>query len=272
MMDNNSLVVFEKINPVALFTEEEVLCDFIAQIRKKAFESSPGIETVEARKKTASLAYQVSRSKTLIDDAGKTLVADWKAKAKKVDQSRKAIRDAMDEIRDEIRKPLTDYENAEKEIMARDRAIEEYNQDLDDAIAEHGLWLRQKDVEKREAKLVREEAERIAEENRLLAEKEKKELEERLQREAAEKAKREGEQQIKEEAALKAQAVKEAQEEAEVERLAQEKKIAGNKTHQKKINNIAMKAFVENGISENIAKAVLKLIILGEIPNVKVNY
>lgn len=63
-----------------------------------------------SREECASIAYKVSRSKTAVDDFGKDLVADAKAKIKVVDNKRKKWRESCDDLRDEIRKPLDEYE------------------------------------------------------------------------------------------------------------------------------------------------------------------
>lgn len=76
------------------------------------------LETVGGRKKTASLAAKVSKVKTKMDAIGKELVSDWKSQAKIVDANRKKLRDACDELRDEARKPLTDWEAEEAEKVA----------------------------------------------------------------------------------------------------------------------------------------------------------
>lgn len=82
------------------------------------------ISTATGRKAVASLAYKVARSKTALDEMGKTLAADWKAKANAIDAERRTIRDRLDALGDEVRKPLTDWENAEKDrVEAHEAAL-----------------------------------------------------------------------------------------------------------------------------------------------------
>jgi colicin import membrane protein len=101
------------INPEVTFAAggaEEV----IAQIEEDARgEASTDLATATARGAIAALAYRVARTKTALDDMGKDHVADLKKRAKEVDIERKAIRDRLDALRDTLRKPLTDWENAE---------------------------------------------------------------------------------------------------------------------------------------------------------------
>lgn len=65
-----------------------------------------------------SLAAAIPRRKTQLDNWGKELVEPLKAQAKKVDAVRKLIREELDSLRDDVRKPLTEWENAEKERIA----------------------------------------------------------------------------------------------------------------------------------------------------------
>ena len=89
----------------------------ISQIVDRIKQLSTGIEcdltTVTGRKKIASSANKVARSKTFLDNAGKQLVSTWKDQAKVVDAERKKMRDSLDALKEEIRRPLTEWENAE---------------------------------------------------------------------------------------------------------------------------------------------------------------
>lgn len=85
--------------------------DALAETQKTPVDLS----TDKSRKEIASRAYAISKMKTEAEEVGKQLVSGWKQKAKVVDASRATIRTRLDEIRDTIRKPLTDWENAEEE-------------------------------------------------------------------------------------------------------------------------------------------------------------
>jgi hypothetical protein len=86
----------------------------ISHIRAEVAKHTPDISTERGRKEIASLARKVASSKTRIDEYGKEYVASIKVKTVVVDAERKRSRDELDKIRDEVRKPLTDWENAEK--------------------------------------------------------------------------------------------------------------------------------------------------------------
>lgn len=117
------LIPIEKINAVEVFTGE-ALDDLLAKIEAEARRHTFDIGTPGGRKDCASLAYKVARSKTAIDDAGKGLVEEWKKQSKVVDYARKKARDRLDALRDEVRKPLTDWEAEEKRVADEAAAAE----------------------------------------------------------------------------------------------------------------------------------------------------
>ncbi len=187
---SEALIPLESVNAVEVFTGGG-LDDLLARIRAEAVTLVPNVKTVAGRKEIASIAYKVSRSKTAIDDAGKALVADLKKQTGDIDSARKKARDTLDALRDEVRKPLTDWE-AEQERIERERVeAEERARAEAEAARLADIARREEEIRAREeAVRVAEEAERqrVAAEN---AERERVQREARLQAEAAENAKRE---------------------------------------------------------------------------------
>ena len=91
----------------------------IERIEIEVRSHAPDLTSKKGRDAIASLAHKVSKSKTALDAAGKSLTENQKAEIKQVDGARKKIRDRLDALRDEARKPLTDWEAAEAEKAAR---------------------------------------------------------------------------------------------------------------------------------------------------------
>jgi len=79
----------------------------------------PDLSTDKGRKAIASMARKVASSKTAFDAHGKELKEQYTVITSKIDADRKLFRDQCDALRDEIRKPLTDWENAEKDRVAK---------------------------------------------------------------------------------------------------------------------------------------------------------
>lgn len=207
---SNELVVIEPKNVLTLFTETDQLEEIIKQVEMEVATFEHDLSNDARRKKTASLARKVASTKTYLDGLGKDLVADWKAKSKAVDANRKMMRDRLDELRDQARKPLTDWEEEQKRIEEENRLAEEAEKLRQQVEADHeiALLLNEKfDRELEEKRKAEEEAERqrkeaeenariererqIAEEARIKAEQEAKEREERLERERQEAIQRE---------------------------------------------------------------------------------
>ena len=75
------------------------------------------------RKAVASMAYKVGRSKTAIDAEGKKLKEQYTVFTKAIDADRKSAREQLEAEQERIRKPLDDWEDAEKERVAKHEAF-----------------------------------------------------------------------------------------------------------------------------------------------------
>ena len=133
----------EKAAYMAAFSQAGGLQSIIDQITQQAYEQAKGLDasTAANRKKLASIAYSVAQAKTGIDGEGKDLVSAAKAKIKVVDDNRKAVRDKLDTLRDTIRQPVTDYEQAEQERLAAIQAVLDQLDTLASANDSDGLRL-----------------------------------------------------------------------------------------------------------------------------------
>jgi hypothetical protein len=87
----------------------------LVAIEVEARSHVPDIRTKKSRDAIASIAAKVARSKTYLDGLGKDYVTVLKDLPKQVDAERKRMRDRMDAVKDEVRKPLTDWEAKEAE-------------------------------------------------------------------------------------------------------------------------------------------------------------
>lgn len=216
----------------AAFINDEFIEGLIKDIREKASSVVGDLNTAKGRRAYISMAANVRSTKTAIDEAGKKLVAEMKKRPALVDASRKKVRDSLDELAVEIRKPVTDWEaeQKEKEFNAMwDEALE-----LDAKItAERAAALAAKiEADHEMALLMNEKIDRDREEARQKAEQAKREHEERIKREAEEKARREADEAAKRE--IEAAAAREreallAKELAERERIESEQRAEREK-------------------------------------------
>lgn len=204
---------------------------YLEQIRQ-AVNEVPDLTTKKGRDRVASLAAQVSRSKTAIEKPGREYLKRLKEAVRPAEAEIKRFVDACDELRDATRKPLTEWE-AEQERIKAEEAMnalhvealamnEEFDRQMAARIeSDHEMALLMNDAFDREQadKAAEAERQRIAHEEeikRLAAAAAAREVEQRVQREREEAAHRE--------AVLKAQA-----EQAERDRIAAEQKAEADK-------------------------------------------
>ncbi|MGE6006939.1 hypothetical protein [Klebsiella variicola] len=199
MSEIMDLVVIEKKNAMAVFTNNDQLDPLIEAIEKEARSLVPDVTTKKGRDAIASMAHKVARSKTYIDNAGKDLVAELKALPKQIDESRRVVRERLDALKDEVRRPLTEWEAEQERIKAEEAMLALHvealamNEDFDRQLAariesDHEMALLMNDAIDREQAEKKAEAER----QRIAREEEIKRLaEEKAKREAAEQAQRE---------------------------------------------------------------------------------
>lgn len=220
MSEIMDLVVIEKKNAMAVFTNNDQLDPLIEAIEKEARSPVPDV-TTKGRDAIASMAHKVARSKTYIDNAGKDTVAELKALPKQIDESRRVARERLDALKDEVRRPLTEWEAEQERIKAEEAMLALHvealamNEDFDRQLAariesDHEMaLLMDKDFD-------RERADKAAE-----AERQRIAREEEIKRRAEEKAKREAEKRHR--AELEAAGRREAEERAARERAERER-------------------------------------------------
>jgi len=109
----NQLTIIEKMNPIEIFSSGQ-LDSILDKIKEEATAQPQDTSTEKGRKEIASMAYKVSRSKTLIDDLGKKLGEEAQKTLNKINAERKKARENLDKLKDEIRLPLTNWELKEK--------------------------------------------------------------------------------------------------------------------------------------------------------------
>ena len=250
--ESTSLVVIQPTDVRAFFVENKNLDSILAEIETLATNFEPDVSTAKGRKLIGSQAYAVARTKTFIDGLGKELVDAEKEIPKRIDATRKRVRDFCEELQARVRQPLTDFENAEKSRIAdldfRLNGIREFGQvaqpeqqpseqikawlDKLEIIAIDDTWDEYKDraqIAKDAAKSTLEAAlqsrltweAQQAEIERLKAEQVKRDQEER-ERQIAEQARHEAEQKAlreKLESEQREQAAKDAQVKAEREAI-----------------------------------------------------
>lgn len=296
-MTTTELIPLDNVNAALVFADGKSLDALLEKIETYALSFAADISTDKGRKEVASRAYNIARSKTALDEAGKKLVEGWKKQAKAVDDERKRARDRLDALKDKVRQPLTDWEAEQERIAEEAREAERRRQ-------EEAERARIAELERREAEIAvkeeairkaKEEASAKAEAERLAKERAEREAAEAKEqarlaeerervaaikadndrKEAAERAERDKQEAVRlaeERARKEAEAREMARQAEESARAEEEKRRAANREHRAKINNAVMAALTAEGIGETTAKKVITLIASGSIPHVSIIY
>lgn len=254
----------------------------VEEIERNAHSIVFDISTKEGQATCRSLASKIASAKSALDKAGKAKKDEYTVFTKLIDEDRNFVKTRLQALQDEIRQPLTDMENAEKQRIATHEMnvqaliVNDFNftaQDyaqaiknlescqIDDSYQEFKL----KALETKESELSRlrpllKKAQQF--------EAEQAELQ-RLRQEQAQREQQEREQRIAQEAEARAKAEIEAKQRAEeAERIKREKDIA----HRNQIMVVAKDDLVSNGIDEHIAEQVIKLIFHKQVRNVHISF
>lgn len=120
-----TLDVVETLTPAVVFAAggvEDVISKLEAQVRAIPLD----VTTEKGRKHIKSVAYQVSRSKTALDDMGKKVQEEARAIVDRVNAARRTVNARLDALRDEVKAPVVAFEAREAaRIEAHQAAIRE---------------------------------------------------------------------------------------------------------------------------------------------------
>lgn len=331
----NALVSLDSLKPEVVFAPggvDALILKLEADIRAMAL---PDASTEAGRDELKSLAYKIARSKTGLDEMGKTFVADLKKQSGVVDAQRKIMRDRLDALKDAVRKPVTDWENDEEVRLNGHKAalqalrdasvlgLDPTSQLIEERLRSLGQ-IAQRDwqefaTEANGALAVSEDTLRAALASAKKREAEAAELNE-LRAKAAAQAQRDRDEQIAREAAEKARLAAEAAAQAERDRIERDKQAAveraeqadrdriaaeeraeqnrqaaieeerarqqaevqrladeaaareADSKHKRAVNQAAVAALVEGGMSEKTAKTAIALIAKKKVPAVAITY
>ncbi|WP_145538464.1 cell envelope biogenesis protein TolA [Yersinia alsatica] len=245
-------IVIEAKNALAVFTQPDHIESILQQVEKEVNSFVPDVSTKKGRDAIASLGLKVAKTKTYLDGLGKDLVTEYKEVPKKIDASRKTVRDRLDALKEKVLLPKLEYE-AEQERIAAEAAYAAMWQEaheMDASItAERADKLAARIAADHEMALLmndafdRAQADKKAEDERL-----QKERDDRIAAEAAAKVKRDADlaaQQEREASARREAELKLQAEQAERDRIAlvlraeQDKKDAIAKAEREKQDAIA---------------------------------
>lgn len=115
-----ALVALPQGDAMAMFADPLMADNILKMIRAKVDEfETPGADTPAGRAEIKSLAMKVVRSKTYLEKIGMDCARKAKEIPKVIDANRKKLNDTLDAWRDEIRAPVTAWEEAEEKRVER---------------------------------------------------------------------------------------------------------------------------------------------------------
>lgn len=114
--DDYAVIVSDKEGLQSFFKDGANLESLYGAIEKKALGLVADVATKEGISQIKTAARQLASVKTKVDDIGKKVVAELKELPKVIDANRKSFREKMEALQEEIRRPVTEIENREKEI------------------------------------------------------------------------------------------------------------------------------------------------------------
>lgn len=278
VLDQNSNVIVEA------FKTEGGAQSLFDQIAAQARSVVPDLSTDKKRKEIISLAAKVSKTKVAFDNHGKALKEQYTVITNKIDADRKLFRDQCDALRDEIRQPLTEWEQVEKDRVFRHEeaiaVIKAYfapsfidSENIRESIkvVENTVIDSSFEEYEKEAKLAKFETLELL--NKALIEQEKFELEQ-AEIEAAMQAEIIRVQQERD-AKIAREAIEAERKRIKVEQFAKYeaecKEIESREAdvaHKKRICSEALAALVGIGVDAEMGKKILKAINAKLIPNV----
>ena len=299
-----------EIVPAQVF-QQGGLDPLLAAIQEKINEFVGDASTEAGRKDIKSFAYEIARSKTYIDKAGKSLVDDQKASLKVIDNELKRARDWCDKKKSEALQPVTDWQAEEDKKVARLLRVTIPDEAISDNVQHDREVAKKLDLERRETAMAEKEQAAQAKQD----EEDRLEHEARIKDEAAKEAIRAADQKIKAaeektEATKKAKKLADAQaicdaakareraeadkiaaverakkeaaekvsadEKARADKLAKDKaeadKKAANKSHRASVNNKILAGLKSVGIDGETGKKLIGEIARGNIAFLRIEY
>lgn len=117
------LMIPNDVTPGIFTDKQKGIKELLEAVKKEVDAFKGDLSTEESRKEIKDFAKKINRSKTAFDDMGKEHVAKLKDLPKQIDAQRKLFREGMDDYKDKVLKPLTEWQEIEDRRIAK---YEEY--------------------------------------------------------------------------------------------------------------------------------------------------
>jgi len=107
--------VIDPQTPLAVLSDTAQADALFTRIRGEIDSFVPDLTTVKGRAAVKALAFKITKTKTAVETARKDTTEGWRAQTDAVNASGRIIKTRLEELEEEARKPLTDWEQAERD-------------------------------------------------------------------------------------------------------------------------------------------------------------
>lgn len=145
-------IVIEPKNALEVFTQPDHIESILQQVEQEVNSVVPDVSTKKGRDAIASLGLKVAKTKTYLDGLGKDLVTEYKEVPKKIDASRKTVRDRLDALKEKVLLPKLEFEAEQERLKLEAERIA-----AEEAYA--AMW---QEAHEMDARLIVERAEKLA--------------------------------------------------------------------------------------------------------------
>lgn len=114
---STDLIEIKQGNALDFFTTPAKVDEILVSLRARAHKEQEMIAdpfSESGRAAIKSLAFKIAKSKTALENVGEQLAREQKEIPKRIDAGRKRIKDYLDGLRDEVRRPVTEWEETEE--------------------------------------------------------------------------------------------------------------------------------------------------------------
>src|SRR3990167_2758935 len=109
-----SIAVVVQTTPGIVLLDRKKFAEFLQYVKQEIATIVPDVPTEKGREAISKMAFKLSRTKTAIDNAGKELKEESLRKSQAIDAARREVREKLEALRDEVRLPLTKWEEEEE--------------------------------------------------------------------------------------------------------------------------------------------------------------
>jgi hypothetical protein len=140
LLESKQLITIEQVDIFDIFTQHGKLETLLLNLQTNVLKMKSDVQTPEGRQEITSLGYNIARTKTYIDNIGKELTTEYKEVPKKIDAIRKNARELLDNLKDEVKKPLEEWQKEQEKIAYQ---LDIFNK-WDEAHAMHDTFIEAK--------------------------------------------------------------------------------------------------------------------------------